>query len=345
LSEEALEMARRLGDPETLAYALEGRLMATFWVENTEERIALASELIRLADDVGDLEAAAAARYYNMMFHLELGDMRAVQTGLEGYAGLAAELRQPAQLWLLVVTRATLAIFQGRFDEGKTLAAEALTQGQGAQRSDAVLSHRVQGFTLATLRGKLDGMEELLDASVREYPARPMFRCMRTWLYAALGRDDDARAELLDLAAHGFAALPRTNEWLFSLGFLADAAVQVRAMHEAEELYEQLLPYAERNACTADYIATGAVARPLGVLAATLGYRAAERHFVDALAMNERMGARPWLARTQEDYGHMLLSRGDRERGTELVEQTLSNYRELGMEGPLRKAEALAAAR
>ena len=39
--------------------------------------------------------------------------------------------------------------------------------------------------------------------------------------------------------------------------------------------------------------------------------------------MNERMGARPWLAHTQSDYAHMLVVRGDRsdrERAGKLLE-------------------------
>src|SRR5262249_30978367 len=162
LSEEALEMARRIADPATLAYALDGRCMATFWPENTEERIALATEFMELADAIGDRERAAAACYYRMMFQLELGDMPAVRAGLDAYRLRADELRQPAQLWLLVVTRATLALFDGRFEQAEELISEALARGQGAQRSDAVLSYRIQRFTLATARGGLEEVENEL---------------------------------------------------------------------------------------------------------------------------------------------------------------------------------------
>jgi hypothetical protein len=50
------------------------------------------------------------------------------------------------------------------------------------------------------------------------------------------------------------------------------------------------------------------------------------------------MGARPWLAYTQEDYAHMLLAcdeEGDRERAQKLIDAALATYRELGMQ-PLR---------
>jgi tetratricopeptide (TPR) repeat protein len=61
----------------------------------------------------------------------------------------------------------------------------------------------------------------------------------------------------------------------------------------------------------------------------------AAQHFEQALVMNQRMGARPWLAHTQHDYAQMLLHRdspGDRERAQELLDQALATYRELGME-------------
>jgi tetratricopeptide (TPR) repeat protein len=78
-------------------------------------------------------------------------------------------------------------------------------------------------------------------------------------------------------------------------------------------------------------------------LATTLGqWDKAEQHFEDALAMNARMEARPWLAHTQYQYATMLLAReqsGDpstssgqaREKARELLQAALVTARELGM--------------
>jgi DNA-binding NarL/FixJ family response regulator len=63
-------------------------------------------------------------------------------------------------------------------------------------------------------------------------------------------------------------------------------------------------------------------------------WRAAAQHFEDALAMNARMGARPWLAHTQHEYAQMLLARnqtGDHEQAEALLDQALMTARELGM--------------
>lgn len=60
----------------------------------------------------------------------------------------------------------------------------------------------------------------------------------------------------------------------------------------------------------------------------------AEHHFDDAVAMNAKMGARPWLARTQYEYARMLVAHDapdDRERALELVNEALDTAQELDM--------------
>ena len=70
----------------------------------------------------------------------------------------------------------------------------------------------------------------------------------------------------------------------------------------------------------------------------------AEKHFEDALEMNARMGARPFVAHTQHQYANMLLARdapGDREKALELVTEALDAAQEMGMKGLVEKALAL----
>jgi hypothetical protein len=60
----------------------------------------------------------------------------------------------------------------------------------------------------------------------------------------------------------------------------------------------------------------------------------AEGHFISALAMHERMGARPWVARTQLAYAEMLLTRrrrGDKARARELLADAVVIADALGM--------------
>jgi tetratricopeptide (TPR) repeat protein len=137
------------------------------------------------------------------------------------------------------------------------------------------------------------------------------------------------------LAADGFAALPRDEEWVFGLSLLAEVIDRLDDAPRSARLYELLAPFAGRNVLSVPDVAAGSVARTLGVLAAATGrWEAADAHFEEALAMNLRMGARPWAARTLHGRARMLVARGapgDRARASEELRRAIDGYRALGM--------------
>jgi tetratricopeptide (TPR) repeat protein len=335
ISEDALAMARRLGDPATLGYALDGRYAVLLWPENPDERIEIADELERVAESSGDVEKAIQARCYRSMALLELGDMPAVNIELGAAQLLANELGQRPQIWLVTAMRATVALFQGRFAEGRRLMDEALSSGEVAQRSDALLSHRIHSFTLRRFLGGLEDLEETMRRSVEEYPRRPMFRCMLAALYIDAGRNSDARAILDELSENDFAALPLSNEWLFSMSILAEVTEALGDGTRASTLYDLLLPFASRNGATADYISTGSVARYLGILATAVGrWEEAERWIDVGLEANRRMGALPFIAHSLHDRARLLLARadpGDAEAAGRALAEALDISRSLGL--------------
>jgi hypothetical protein len=66
----AVAMARRLGDGPTLAYALHARHL-TMWVPgNAAQRLAVASELVRLAAAAGDTRMTFDGHYARFCDHL-----------------------------------------------------------------------------------------------------------------------------------------------------------------------------------------------------------------------------------------------------------------------------------
>jgi hypothetical protein len=71
------------------------------------------------------------------------------------------------------------------------------------------------------------------------------------------------------------------------------------------------------------------------MLSTILGdHDAAERHLVQAIAINERMGARPWTAHARHDLARLLRSRalpGDRARAAELDALAHETARAIGM--------------
>ena len=118
--------------------------------------------------------------------------------------------------------------------------------------------------------------------------------------------------------------------------YLTDVCTFLEDRARAATLYQLLLPYAGRNAVISNAAACyGALSRYLGALAATLErWDEAAQHFEDAMAMNARIEAPPWLAHTQHQYAAMLLARGqsgDRDMAAGLLNASLATARKLGM--------------
>jgi tetratricopeptide (TPR) repeat protein len=348
LSAQAVSIARELGDPATLAYALDGRHSALLWPETAEQRVAIADEIVTLAGQVDDNERLAAGRLYRVIANMELGRILEAERELDIIVEQASTLRQPAQLWMATASRANLALFQGRFDDARALIDQALTLGERAQRRDAVLSHRLQQFLLSRETGGNTEVETLIDDAVSSFPTRPVFRCVLAYIHAEHGETSRAKSEIDELAAEDFGAVQRDNEYLFSLAFVADAVEMLEDVHAAAVLYDLLVPYAHLNASNADEIGTGSVSRTLGVLAAALSrWEDGVRHFEAAAVHNQHMGARPWLAHTHHNYARMLLRRdmpGDRDRAQQLLLAATEQYERLGMAPWLARASDLLAA-
>jgi tetratricopeptide (TPR) repeat protein len=337
LSREAVEMARRLNDPASLAYALDARWVAIWGPDTLMERMEIAAEVVQAATLAGDQERMWEGHSWHSAVALEHTDLRGVHAELELMASLANELRQPAQLWFDVVLGATLATFEGRFADAEQLIPQALAFARAAGLL-ADLYGTIQVWALRREQGRLEEVELPLAELVRRFPTYDVLRCIRAHVAAVLGRKRAAHEELHALASDDFAGLPRNDDWLFSLCLLADVSREMDDVTHANSIYELLLPYAERNAVNPPAACIGSVSRSLAVAAALMErWSEAEEHFEEALRSNERMGAHPWVVRTSTDWADALLRRdgpGDRERALELRAQAGKLARELGM-GPL----------
>jgi DNA-binding SARP family transcriptional activator/tetratricopeptide (TPR) repeat protein len=344
LSRQAVEIARRLGDPETLGYALTS-LYTSIWGPNPEELVPIADEVSRLAEETGDDERALQARWLQHIAHLTLGDTTRVAMLAYEYERLADELKQPSQQWYGTVMRSVWELLRGEFSDAERLIEEAVRLGERAQSWDSGFSFRVATFVLRREQSRLAEIEDLIRGSVDEYPGYREFRCLLVLLEHELGREGEAQRVLDELATDDFAAFPRDSEWLFCLCILAEVAALLADRDRAATLYRLLDPFGQLSALASGEVSLGPVARYLGILAATIElWQDSERHFEQALVLTSRMGARPWLAHTQEDFGRMLLARGepgDLDKARDLVEQALATYRDLGMEPRAARASAL----
>ena len=346
LSQQAVEMARRTGDPMAQIAALYSRHAALAASVDIKEKLAIATESLRIAEQIGEKERVLRARYLRILDFLELEDVPAVDQEIEAYTQVANELRQPLYLWHVPFYGASRALMEGRFEDCERLGREALAIGRRAQDPMAPLFFEVQMNVLRAVQGTTEGREEAIKRYIEIYPKIPGHRATLATLYCRLGRPEDARMVFEQVAPNDFAALPRDGSWIVSMASLSKACSYLGDTERAATLYKLLLPYAGRQVVTGSAaVALGSVSRFLGILAATMSsWEEAVAHFEHALLIDEKNGVRTFVGHTQQEYGAMLLARdfaGDRERAYEMLDQAIATAEELGMKGVLEDAQAL----
>ena len=78
LCDEALELARKHGDPETIAYVVSRVMLARWGPDSVTEHLPLSDELIRRARTLHNPELELQARNWRISVLMETGDAAAV---------------------------------------------------------------------------------------------------------------------------------------------------------------------------------------------------------------------------------------------------------------------------
>jgi tetratricopeptide (TPR) repeat protein len=345
LSDQAIAMGRRLEDRSTIAYVLERAHWATWGPDNLDQRLAVATEIIDLAEKAGDISSVMQTRVWRLSHLLEQGDIAAVDAEYEACRELAARLRQPYNLWQVATIEATVALLEGRFSEVEQLAQRALAIGMEAKNRNAVALCGVQVLALRREEGRLHELEAGMAEFVDQYPGIPGWRTGLAWLHTELGHEDEARREFERMAVSDFAGFPHDMFWLKSMTLLAEVCTRLGDAQRAAVLYEALMPYADRCIVDAPVAAcSGSVQRLLGCLAATLSrYDDAASHFEAALEVNSQIRARPWVAHTQYEYARMLFARepAGGAKARELLSEALAGAEEMEMKALTARTQAL----
>jgi hypothetical protein len=239
---------------------------------------------------------------------VESGDLKAARAEIDAYARLVEPLGIAAYSWWVPAWRAMLAGVEGRFDDLRALSEEALELGSRAGDTNARIYHQLVCWVADAEQGRdVERWIPMIEEGVARGGPAGAFRCALAMSHAIAGRPDEARA-----------ALPRFGAVLKDMNFFAGASeytIAVGILGDAEaaaEAYDAIRPYAGRTFTIARAaVCWGPGDAFLGRLAATAGrWGAAERHFEDALAACERIGARVTAARARSWYAEMLRARG-----------------------------------
>ena len=176
LSEEAVGIARRIGDARTLATCLDARHYALWRPENVEERLDVAAELRRVAEQTGDPELELQGAGWTIIDLMELGDIPGVDIQIAAASKLAEALHRPIWLWWTSLFRGARAQLAGEFDEAERLAQETLAIGQRGQAENALHYYAQAMFNIRREQGRLAEVEGAVRGFIELYPAIPAWR-------------------------------------------------------------------------------------------------------------------------------------------------------------------------
>jgi class 3 adenylate cyclase len=330
LSAEALRISRALDDPATLAHVLLARDYTITAPENATERLAGTTELLSIADRLGDPVLASRALSLRFKAAMELAAVDEAERSVARNDALVANLGQPMLTWAVKHHQATLSVL--RMSAGTDAAVLAASELAPSLKEMYFFAH------LHMLRIEQDRAGEVVGFIGQLAERVPTFfmKSIHARVLPEVGRLDAATRLFEEFAATGFAHPAYNASWLHFQCNCAWLCARLDRTDCVDILRPRLEPYADQLVVTGFAAAVpGTVAFYLALLAATVGdWPGAEARFAAATVTYERVRAPFWLARTRLEWARMLQKRGepgDRQRAGELLRQAQAAARDLGL--------------
>jgi hypothetical protein len=344
--DEAVAVARSLGDPNLLASVLAHRQWVVF--HPLAERLAETEELARLAERCPDPLLRFDALGSEAFTRTRAGDRVGLDLAMERLRASAAAVDQPLVRWMLMFRESTLALMEARFGDAQRCIEEGRKLARATGQPDAEPQYVVQRFWLDLETQALEPARAQTRVLVQNFRKMPPLKAWASIAFRAaeLGLLEETRQVLDGMAEIGFESIPHDQAWLVTMCALAAAAAAVRDEEAARRIHALLEPHAAEHA-NVIFVSIGSVERYLGLLCGSLGrLHDAEQHFRRAIAANRAMDAAAWVVRSQLDSVEPERERPalDEARRELLAEATASAAR-LGLPVQLERAERLASGR
>ncbi|MEV0385124.1 AAA family ATPase [Nonomuraea sp. NPDC050643] len=303
LSDEAVALARKSGDPRTLASVLGMRSLTIIPADPLHQRNRDGDEMLEAARQTGDDLALFHAYVQRTPPVLDSGDAAKAATLLDQADELARRLGQPHLNWLIGYSKAGLTLMQGDLAQAESEAETAMRLGSEiGRRLEAVAIYAEQIAEIRRLQGRLWELRDRL----RRIAQAPQVDPVHAVLRYLCELDDVEAAPLLDrILAHGGAEPPRNMAHRPALDNLAVAAARLGRAGLAGQLYASL-------AADPETFGHGTVAHHCGhhylahLCVAMDDRRRAAEHFEAAAEAHERRGVPLMLAESLLDWADLL---------------------------------------
>ena len=345
LTAEALELAKKSGDALTRIYVIYWSNVATWSVDNLEQRISNLDEAVELAENIGNKLWILKTRYMRFLSLLEKCDVLRADADLARMAELTDELRLPFG-WKQMAL-AERALMDGRLDDAERFAFQSLEIGRRLERRFRTIKQAFNSLSLILRceQGRIAELEPLYRSAVARRPSHILANCALAFCQAEMNHRREAAIIFDYITSNGLESIPRNNSWYAIMVLLSEVCVYLDDPERAEVLYNLMAPYAERNALLDVHVCYGPMARHLGALAVVRSrFDQAQLHFEAAIEISRRMGARLWLAHSLFDYASILLHRGDgndRARALEYLDAAIEDASANGLKALGEKALTL----
>ena len=274
-------------------------------------------------------------------------NLEAVDTEIALIAQLAESTRLPLARWHLLRQQASRAALVGQFTTARDRSEQARQLAVRIQDPSGAGMSYAFALLMASLRGDATELQPDFFEALAKAPPIPIVRASQAVALFVTGRADEARAvyeTLRQLPAAG----DKDVRTLGSLIQLIELMIAYRDTSTAQATYDLFHPLLAYGSTVGSGLVSlhGSVHWPLGRLAALLGRtEQALDHFASALAVNTRLGARPFVVVTRLDWATTLAGRAagdDLAQARELARQAAAEARRLNMPGPAGRAERLA---
>ena len=341
LRSRALDLARHLGDPETLfaaAYEIINSPAPLF--EN--ERLGLVEEFIARPREGVSARTLARLLWRSGLVLLSWGDRERAEVLWRQVADLAERTRNAYVLLLPMIIEGRLAALDGELE--RALA----TLERLADRSEE-LGSAVIGRSVSLMFGRLPRLylghalpapaAEPADASPLQAGFRWTGLLDHARATAMAGRRGEASALLGDFLAEHAPRFAEGNTY----PFVVVGALEVAALTGDIDAVRELVPAAARLAqrATLDMVDETCPARHLGAAAALLGDRTGARaSYAQALELTERIRYRPEIALIRLQLAELLHdgSSADRAEAREHLTFAIGELQEMKMRPALERA-------